>query len=1110
MDERKPRSRHADSLEQSFRWALLPTLLLVLTSSNATYAQGVTTNITPTTSAPLDLGTIVDTVADTVGSTTSITGGTRPGSATNPGANLFHSFDFFTLGTDDTAHFLNDMQLQTNNIFVRVIGGEVKEASTIDGTLRTNNPLDPTDPMNFGAAHLWLVNPSGVLLGPNARVEVGGSVSMSTANYLRFEGTGTPALFDMLSSPASLGQLSVAPVVAFGFLGPQLPAPITVEGSFLTMPEGQSLSLIGGDVTLQGAFVSAPSGRINIVSVGSPGGEVQLPSFQTGPNIDGTAFDSMGTARGEFSTLDVSGRDANFNLTSGANSGTVFLKGGQLVLDGSFIYAGTFGEVPGASTAVEINASTVSIGSGTLIWTDTSGDGNGGNIMVWAETLSVMGEAAMILSTTSFGKGQGGNVEIRGLKGGDNPAELITLSSTSGPAIATSTGLGSGQGGHVSITATDLTIENGSAINTDTCCNESNGGGAGVGGNISLNIKTLTLKGGSLGPSEIRTSDFTTATDLNGDGLVDIRDAGGNVNIQGILHEPGSVAESVTLSGGSQILSATLDGNGGLLSISATVLSLKEASTIQSRTDGKGRGGGIELNVQHAELAGEATIASRTFRLAEDAGVGGSITVQGQDGDGSKTNDLMLTGLGSRILSETFGSAAPGNIEVNATVVSLENRAAIEGGSPANTGTGGEVTINADSVEIVGGSHISSQAFALNAGTVTITANQLKLDDGSIETSTASETGGSGGPVVLNVGTVSLTNGATINSSTSQTGPAGDITMTVGTLSLANGSSISSASTGTVVTNPTDGTAPAPGTAGNVVITATGSITSDASTVKTSAEANHGGDISITAASIQLSNGTVITASSKAPLEVKEVVLIDGQLVEQVVGAGNAGNITVHSGSTFVMTNSSMTTEASQASGGQVVITAPEMVQLINSKISTSVGGLANVSDGGNITIDPQFVILQNSQIIAQAFAGAGGAIEIVATSAFIADPNSIVDASSTLGISGIVNIQSPLQNVGGELPALSEEFSSAAALLAQQCAARAADGKFSTFVVAAREGLPMEPGGFLASPSLTPELLGTSLSWRDRHSPIAAVTGAFQEYNARPIQLAKLGNACR
>jgi len=154
-------------------------------------------------------------------------------------------------------------------------------------------------------------------------------------------------------------------------------------------------------------------------------------------------------------------------------------------------------------------------------------------------------------------------------------------------------------------------------------------------------------------------------------------------------------------------------------------------------------------------------------------------------------------------------------------------------------------------------------------------------------------------------------------------------------------------------------------------------------------------------------------------------------------------------------------------------------------------------------------VVLQNSQILAQAFAGTGGNITIV-SNVFLADPNSLVDASSQLGVSGEVNIQSPLQNIGGELTALSQEFSSAAALLAQQCAARVADGKFSTFVVAAREGLPVEPGGFLASPSLTSELLGSGLSGLGPQPQFSAVIRAFPKYDAKPIQLAKLGSACR
>lgn len=76
------------------------------------------------------------------------------------------------------------------------------------------------------------------------------------------------------------------------------------------------------------------------------------------------------------------------------------------------------------------------------------------------------------------------------------------------------------------------------------------------------------------------------------------------------------------------------------------------------------------------------------------------------------------------------------------------------------------------------------------------------------------------------------------------------------------------------------------------------------------------------------------------------------------------------------------------------------------------------------------------------------------------------MSASSQLGVSGTVNIQSPVQNFSSSLVPLQKNFQSAAALLAQRCAARAAGGQVSTFVMAGREGLPAEPGGFLTSPA--------------------------------------------
>ena len=140
-----------------------------------------------------------------------ITGGKRPGN----GPNLFHSFDRFSVGTGDTVNFTSE-QTGIKHILSRVTGGQ---RSDIDGQLRTDGQL------RAEGANLYLLNPSGVLFGPNATLDVGGSFHVSTADYLRL--ADGAHFFARLSETSTL---SVAPPTAFGFLGPQ-PAPITVQGS---------------------------------------------------------------------------------------------------------------------------------------------------------------------------------------------------------------------------------------------------------------------------------------------------------------------------------------------------------------------------------------------------------------------------------------------------------------------------------------------------------------------------------------------------------------------------------------------------------------------------------------------------------------------------------------------------------------------------------------------------------------------------------------------------------------------------------------------------------------------------------------------------------------
>jgi len=162
------------------------------------------------------------------------------------------------------------------------------------------------------------------------------------------------------------------------------------------------------------------------------------------------------------------------------------------------------------------------------------------------------------------------------------------------------------------------------------------------------------------------------------------------------------------------------------------------------------------------------------------------------------------------------------------------------------------------------------------------------------------------------------------------------------------------------------------------------------------------------------------------------------------------------------MTKSSMTTEATQSSGGKITITTNPTgtVQLTNSTISASV--LDGTGGGGSVTIDPQFVLLQNSQILANAVFGPGGNI-FITTNLLEPDATSVISASSQFGQNGTITVQSPIAPAS-RIILLSQKPLIATSLLTLHCA-KLAQGIFSSFAVAGRDSLPAEPSGWLSSP---------------------------------------------
>ncbi len=86
------------------------------------------------------------------------------------GSNLFHSFSQFNVRDGQRVYFVNPSGIQ--NILTRVTGGQV---SNILGTLGVE-----------GSANLFLLNPNGIVFGPNARLDVRGSFLGTTANSFVF------------------------------------------------------------------------------------------------------------------------------------------------------------------------------------------------------------------------------------------------------------------------------------------------------------------------------------------------------------------------------------------------------------------------------------------------------------------------------------------------------------------------------------------------------------------------------------------------------------------------------------------------------------------------------------------------------------------------------------------------------------------------------------------------------------------------------------------------------------------------------------------------------------------------------------------------------------
>ncbi|MFA7061025.1 MAG: filamentous hemagglutinin N-terminal domain-containing protein [Pedobacter sp.] len=963
------------------------------------------------------------------------------------GTNLFHSFSQFNINNGESATFSGPTTIQ--NIISRVTGGQL---STIDGLLKST----------INGANLYLINPSGIMFGPNATLDISGSFYATTADYLKLGATGR---FDA-TTPANT-VLTVDEPSAFGFLGAN-PSPISIDRSHLAVPEGKTLSIIGGDIAITNdadtTILSAPGGRINLASVASIG---ELTLAPTG--INASAFSKMGTISvsntGTHDPYTSPGDIAATTVEAATGSGSIYISGGKFILDNGWIFSYTPGHIDGKGIFIEARDG-AEIKNGSWICTDTYATGNAGSILVNTGSLSL---STSRISAGSKGSGNSGDITVR--------ASTVDLKDSSEIRSRTT---GSGHGGSVFINSEGTVAVTGSSeISADSFY------GTGNAGSVFVNAKVLTVddKGGLSASSALSSSGNAGTVSVTAD---EVSLAGSGALLATSLDsakETGKiyiVADKLTMDKG-QIVTETSSGTGGIISINASEILMQNVSSIRSNLhlNGTGTAGDISIITNHLEMHDSSSIVSNTY----GSGHGGNITING----GGNVSVEKL----SSIFSETWGSGNAGKISMDIGGLEMSG-GFVSSSAKYSSGNASDIFITvAGPVKLSSYGYItSSSSSSGNAGNVTIDSKSLTVESGSSVSTDADyfSKGKAGGIGIHTEDAVTISGAMSqIASTTWGTSQAGNISLSAGSVSLSRGGNISTSTYGAG-----DGGLISIRTAGDLNIAGketytpvTGlPVTYTSSVTSNTLRKGGGGTISVDAGKISVSDGGVISAAALkgssgkgGDIVVKASVLLSitggknttgifsdssgsglagsvsittpsltitdsGKISAESTSTGKAGDLVINVSDKISMNGGSITTATTNADGGNITID-PVMMDLRNSSITTSVNG--GTGNGGNISIAAGTLLLDHSKIIAKAVGGNGGNISINAD-VFLYDPLSLVSASSQLGLPGRIGINAPLVDLSGNLVTLPEGILGANELTPRQCTT--AGETSSSFVV--------------------------------------------------------------
>lgn len=899
------------------------------------------------------------------------------------GRNLFHSFQEFNIGVGRGAYFANPVGVE--NILSRVTGNN---PSNLLGTLGV-----------LGNANLFLINPNGIVFGPNSRLDIRGSFTASTADRLVFDN----GFAFSASNPQAPPLLTINVPLGLQY-GTGRSGGLTNQGN-LTI--GQDLILSGDSVSSSGQL-NAPNGTLMVQSMN---GDVQVrqltartATLSAAQNL--VLFESQLTTSG--------------NLTLQADNSVIVR---DSVAKPFIAQAGGMLTVQGDRT-VDIFALNHP-NSGLF----ASGD------LVLRSVNPVIGDAHYWT---------GGNFRIEQMDG-----SLGQLSSPNDPIIRARGDVGIGSyigaslhilsGGQVSINSIIIT----SADNTGNAIY------AGHPDPTFSNLATVVLSDGSIRTIDgfrEPTLDIRTGMDVNilglplppapgstgqriGDnftvltappgfpfpfiiptassrnitiGSIQVQAAGGQV----LLSSRDRPNADPTLTGGAIQVSGIVT-NGGNVAIDArTDLTIPVGIDTSSTT---GNAGNVTLlaggNLNTGVLLARSTIGTGgDIKLS----AGNSITPADIETSGQLGGDIILNSpnspllLNNRLILSSSNSATAGTVGGNINLVApttILNQSAIISQTTGAARSGDLIITSPLGIQVNGrnpaannfGGFLTRTDGSGNSGNIGIASvsGAVVLQDGA-QISAITRNSGQAGNVSVNANQVSLQGGAGIYANTDGTGNAGTVTLTTPTVNLDRGF---------IFVNTFGDT----GNAGRLIVNTNQFTAQNGSLISAASQGRgQGGNITLNAP-----NGSINFIGNDEVVLSPTNKLSSTALYLGATGNTNAGNLAITTGQLTVVNGAILNGSTGRESGGNaanVKINATEFVRIagttpsgtLSSQIASDTFGNGNA---GTLQITTPDLFVQNGGQLSAGTTGTGqaGRLAVNASNVEVSDISPANQSSSRI-----------------------------------------------------------------------------------------------------------------